>query len=70
MAKLDEQQAAEIDELRAALQRDASRVGALLPGPSDLDMPGIVARFSHDQPGHQGQGSREAPACDVLKAVT
>jgi len=51
--------AAEIDELRG-LRRGRVRIGALLPA-GDLDVPGIVARFSHRYPGSRSGCTRASP---------
>jgi LysR family transcriptional regulator, transcription activator of glutamate synthase operon len=55
---------AEIDELRG-VQRGRVRIGALLPA-GDLDVPGIVARFSHAHPGIE-VGLHEGIAADMLE---
>ena len=66
MAELDGA-AAEIDELRG-LWRGRVRIGALHPA-GDLDVPGIVARFSHEYPGIE-VGLHEGIATDMFERLT
>ena len=58
--------AAEIDELRG-LRRGRVRIGALHPA-GDLDVPGIVARFSHEYPGIE-VGLHEGIAADMFERL-
>ena len=55
---------AEVDELRGVL-RGRVWIGALLPA-SDLDIPGLLARFSDAHPGIE-VGLREGMAADMLR---
>jgi LysR family transcriptional activator of glutamate synthase operon len=55
---------AEVDELRGVL-RGRIWIGALLPA-GDLDVPGLLARFSQDHPGVE-VGLREGIAADMLR---
>ncbi len=54
----------EVDELRGVL-RGRIWIGALLPA-GDLDVPGLLARFSRDHPGIE-VGLREGIAADMLQ---
>ncbi len=58
---------AEIDELRG-LRRGRVRIGALLPA-GEIDVPGIVARFSHAYPGIE-VGLHEGIAGDMFERLT
>ena len=58
---------AEIDEFRG-MSRGRVRIGALLPA-GDLDVPGILARFSHAFPGIE-VGLYEGTASDMFERLT
>jgi LysR family transcriptional regulator, transcription activator of glutamate synthase operon len=58
---------AEIDQLRG-VRRGRVRIGALFPA-GGLDVPGIVARFSHAYPGIE-VGLHEGIAADMLERLT
>ena len=55
---------AEVDELRGVL-RGRIWVGALVPA-GELDVPGLLARFSREHPGIE-VGLREGIAADMLQ---
>jgi LysR family transcriptional regulator, transcription activator of glutamate synthase operon len=57
----------EVDELRGVL-RGRIWVGALLPA-GDLDVPGLLARFSREYPGVE-VGLREGIAADMLRFLS